>query len=310
MSTKDYSKITSLVFSGGGTKGVAYLGVLKRLRELKDDTDITLDVKRVICVSIGCVFGLVLLLNYEYEEIEEEILNKDLTLLQDIKVSNFLSRYGLDSGKNMIRWIETLIIKKGLPQDITFAQLYNHTRKHYQVLAANLNKHRFTMFDHVCTPHVKVTDAIRMSIAIPFVFTKTIYKGDVHVDGGLISNFPMYLVENDIPEVLGIRLVSVDEKQMSDIDNKIDDITDFCVNVMSCFMTHREQQSVQANKYSDYTMLVNTGNLTNTIKFDMDYSTKTELIRRGYEGADEYFKSRKERVKLQKEKMVTYDKEI
>lgn len=301
------SKITSLVFSGGGTKGVAYLGVLKRLRELKDDTDITLDVKRVICVSIGCVFGLVLLLHYEYEEIEEEIMNKDFTSLQDIKVSNFLSRYGLDSGKNMIKWIETLIIKKGLPLDITFAQLYNHTRKNYQVLATNLNKHRLTIFDHVCTPHVKITDAIRMSIAIPFVFTKTVYKGDVHVDGGLISNFPMYLVEDDIPEVLGIRLVSVDEK--SDIDNKVEDIMGFCVNVMSCFMTHREQESIQSNKYSDYTMLVNTGDLTTTIKFDMDCFTKLDLIRRGYEGADEYFKKRRVQVKLQKEKMVSYDKE-
>lgn len=305
----DKGRISTIVLSGGGSKGVAYLGVLKRLKELDSDEDIIVDVKRVICVSIGCLFGLVLMLNYEYEEIEEEILEKDLTLLQDIKVSRFVSRYGLDSGKKIMRWIETLIIKKGLSKDITFGELYKHNQKHYQVLATNLNKHRFTVFDYISTPGIKITDAIRMSIAIPFVFTKSMYKGDVHVDGGLISNFPIYLVEDDIPNVLGVRLVSMDESIISNIDNKVGDITEFCVNVMSCFMVHREQQSVQANKYAEYTMLVCTGDLTNAIKFDMDTSTKLGLIRRGYEAAEEYFKQRKERVKLQKEKMVVNDKE-
>lgn len=303
------SKITSLVFSGGGSKGIAYLGVLKKMEELKGDMDIEIDVKRVICVSIGCLFGLVLMLNYDYTEIEEEILEKDLKSLQDIKVSNFVSRYGLDSGKNIVRWIETLIIKKGLSKDTTFSELYNHTQKQYQVLATNLNKHKFTIFDHINTPNVKVTDAIRMSIAIPFIFTKVMYNGDVHVDGGLISNFPMYLVEKDIPEVLGVRLIAhgaLDES-MTHIDNKVSDITEFCVNVMSCFMAHREQQSVQSNKYAEYTMLVGTGDLTNTIKFDLDNTTKSNLIQLGYEAADMYFKQRKERVKLQK--MVSIDKD-
>jgi predicted acylesterase/phospholipase RssA len=300
-----------VVFSGGGTKGVAYIGVLKKLRELEkeNNSNLRIDIKRIICVSIGCLFGLVLLLNYDYEEIEEEIMEKDFKLLQDIKISNFVSKYGLDSGKNIIRWIETLIIKKGLSKDITFLDLYEYTQKQYTILATNLNKHKLTTFNYIHTPNVKVTDAIRMSTSIPFVFTKMIYKGDVHVDGGVISNFPMHLVEDDIPNVLGIRLISMDEKTLDGIDNKVDDITGFCVNVMSCFMAHREKQSVQSNKYADYTMLVRTGDLTNTIKFDMDLSTKRGLIDRGYTAADLYFKQRKERVELQKEKMVCNNKE-
>lgn len=294
--------ITSLVLSGGGTKGIAYLGVLKRMSELKDDKDITIDVKRVVCVSIGCLFGLVLLLNYEYEEIEEEILQKDFKSLQELKVSNFVAHYGIDSGRNIIGWIETLIIKKGLSKDVTFVELFNHTGKQYQVLATNINKHKITIFDHITTPNVMVTNAIRMSISIPFVFASTMYKGDVHVDGGLINNFPMYLIEDDIPAVLGVRLVSMDESVINTIDNKVSNITEFCINLMSCFMAHREQQSIQTNKYSEYTMLIPTGDLINTLKFDMDMATKLDLVRRGYEAADKYFTQRKEREKIKKEK--------
>jgi predicted acylesterase/phospholipase RssA len=303
--------ITSVVFSGGGTKGVAYLGVLKKLRELQKENNpnVKIDIKRVVCVSIGCLFGLILLLNYEYEEIEEEIMEKDFKLLQDIKITNFVSKFGLDSGKNIIRWIETLIIKKGLSKDITFGELYKCIPKQYTILATNLNKHKCTEFDHIHTPNIKVTDAIRMSTSIPFVFTRITYNGDVHVDGGLISNFPMHLVEDDIPNVLGVRLVSMEENALNNIDNKVEDITEFCVNVMSCFMAHREKQSVESNKYADYTMLVCTGDLSNTIKFDMDSSTKRELIDRGYNAADMYFKQRNGRVKLQKEKMVGNNKE-
>lgn len=302
--------IKSLVFSGGGTKGVAYLGVLKKIRELREDQHISIEATRIVCVSIGCLFGLVLTLDYDYDEIEEEILNKDFKHLQDIKVSNFATKYGLDSGDNFVSWIETLLIKKGYDKNTTFEELYETTKKHFQVLTTNLNKHAFTFFDYKETPKAKVTDAIRLSVSIPFVFTSHLYEGDVHVDGGLISNFPMYLVEDDIPNVLGIRLVSMEESSNS--HRKVDNITDFCINVMSCFMTHREQQSVEANMYKDYTMLVKTGDLTNTINFDMSLPNKRELIMRGYTAADNYFKQRREmtmRLHLQKQKMVDNNKE-
>ena len=67
------SKIDTLVCSGGGAKGIAYIGVIKYLDELKekrlneekkDDFDENkciypkIDIKRITCVSVGCFMGL------------------------------------------------------------------------------------------------------------------------------------------------------------------------------------------------------------------------------------------------------------
>lgn len=204
--------IDTLVCSGGGTKGIAYIGVIKyldRLKKLrlieeldKKDSYIypKIDIKKITCVSVGCFMGLLYTLNYNSEELEEIIYNIDFEDLSDIKIRNFLQKYGLESGKKLIEWLGTFLIKKGYNQDITFSQLYKKTGIHLQILASNVNKYTLGIFDYEKTPKLKVLKAIRMSISIPFLFSAEKYKGDIYVDGGLVANHPMYFFKDDMEE--------------------------------------------------------------------------------------------------------------
>ena len=49
-------KIDTLVLSGGGVKGIAYVGVFKKLRELK------VEIKEICSVSVGSMMGLLYVL--------------------------------------------------------------------------------------------------------------------------------------------------------------------------------------------------------------------------------------------------------
>jgi NTE family protein len=273
------AKIHTLVLSGGGVKGIAYCGVIKKLEELQGSM---IDIKKVCCVSVGSIFGLAYVLGYRHDEIKDELLNKNFAQFKDIKLANFFTMYGLDSGNNIMSWVETLMLKKGCSNAATFNDLYARTNIHMQVLATNLNKQTFAVFDHIQTPDVKLTTAIRLSISIPFVFAAQRYLGDVHVDGGVLDNYPIHLVEEDLPNVLGIRLVAERIE-----DNKIEDMNAYVANVMSCLISQRHTSMKE--KYKKYTMLVQTGSKNQTVNFALTRQEKLRLIKAGYEAADRYF---------------------
>lgn len=278
------SKISTLLLSGGGLRGIAYCGVFKRLHELNAQKVISLDVKKVAGVSAGSIFGLGYVLGYSPEEMEEEVLNKNFNMLKDVKISNLIKKYGIDSGNNMISWIETMLIKKGFDRNITFEELYNKNPIELMIFATNLNNYNFTVFNHINTPHVKVTKAIRCSISIPLVFTAEIYDNNIHVDGGVVNNYPIHYFESN--DLLGIKLVSHGEKIHEDKNHPIKDIYSYVFNVISCFLVQREKQthSKQAN-----TIYVHTEGMNHTVNFSISLEDKKQLIEDGYNATKEYF---------------------
>ena len=295
-------EINILDFSGGGVKGISYIGVLKCLNELQikrkqleeqsdfdnDSCNIPkIDIKHICCVSAGSIIGLFYILGYTFEEMYYEIMNTNLENLRDFRFKNFINKYGLDSGKNIVNWMETLIIKKGYSKDITFKELYDKSGIHYQVLASNLNKYKHTAFDYKKTPNVKITRAIRMSISIPFIFTIEKYNGDIHVDGGLINNYPIKLFEENLENTLGIKLIAKGESN-DNVYEEIEDINSYIFHIMKCFMI---QKTTLVCKYEPHTICIETETVTHSINFSLTELEKISLIDIGYNTTCKYFNS-------------------
>jgi NTE family protein len=285
------TKINTLVISGGGIRAISYLGVFKKLEELqKNNTQFEINIKTLCAVSAGSLIGLLYILGYNAVEMHDEVLGLKLQNMKDIKFINFISKYGLDSGANLISALEGLIIKKGFNKNVTFLELYNKTGIDFQVMATNLNKYCFTRFNFLNTPEVLVTDAIRMSISIPFIFTINKYQNDIHVDGGLIDNFPIKLFEDCLDNVLGIKLVSHGELTSHIVNEKIDDIESYIYHALSCYMIQKEKQTTMSEKYQAHTIFIHTENITQTVNFSLSPNDKKKLIDIGYRAADNYFK--------------------
>jgi predicted acylesterase/phospholipase RssA len=271
-----------LVLSGGGAKGIAYCGVFKYL-----DEHAMIDYIKQICgVSIGSIFGLLLILGYTADDISEEILNKRFSELKNIKLSHLFTKYGIDSGKQISQWLETLMIVKGYSKDTTFKELYRKTGIHFQVCASNINRCTMTIFDYITTPNVKVTKAIRMSIGIPLLFTAQRFNGDIHVDGGIINNYPIQMFNDCLDTVLGVRLMS-----SSDEYKKIDGLDKYIYTVFSCFMRQRDALIVEDVRYNPRTIKVVVNE--STINFDIDIDTIQNLINIGYNSASDFFQNLK-----------------
>ena len=286
--------IDTLLCSSGGVRGISFIGVIKKLEEIQIKKGLecevpNIDIKCVCGVSVGSMIGLFYVLGYTSEEMTEEIHKVRLDKLKDIKFMNFIGKYGLDSGISLMNWVDGLVIKKGFDKNITFKELYSRTNIDFQVVAANVNKYTLTNFNYETTPETKVTDAVRMSISIPFVFTMNRFEGDVYVDGALIDSYPIYLFKDKLDSVLGMKLTSNGELPDDKVDEKIDNIESFVYHVMACFIVQRDRKTTTSEEYKDHTVYINTEGITQTINFNLDHNQKDKLIEMGYKACERFF---------------------
>jgi NTE family protein len=281
--------INTLLLSGGGIKGISYCGVLKKIHELMESgsENVKIDIKTICCISVGCLFGLVYTIGYKYEEIEDEIMSKNFAHLKDVKISNLLRQFGLDSGENIMSWIETMMIKKGYYKTTTFKELYERTGINLKIITTNLNRYTQTIFDKDSEPEYEVLSAIRMSISVPFIFTIKKYNEDIHVDGGLIDNYPIHLFKEEIDNVLGIHLSNIKKT-----NNKIQirDIDKYIFNVFYCLLVNKDLHYYNNTIFKDKTITIDTElEIGNTMNFDLSIDEKRRLIKIGYDTVDKYF---------------------
>lgn len=281
-------EINKLVFSGGGIRGLVFIGVIKKLEELikYNDKKVLININSISAVSAGSVIALMYLLGYSYIEMLEISLTKNFDSLKDIKIMDFINKYGLDSGNNVISWFSELMIKKNIKNDITLKEFYNKTNINFQIITSNLNRYCLKNFNYIDTPNVKVLDAIRMSISIPLVFTKKLYEDEIHVDGGLINNYPIEVFEDNLDNVLGFKLIS-SKKKIKEY-NDINDIQSFIYNIFGCYQL---QKKTKQEKYKHCTVYIDTKELTNSLDFNITPFKKNQLIQIGYSSIDEYLKT-------------------
>ena len=300
-------EINKLAFSGGAIKGVAYVGVFKKIEVLiherilaessdnfdSEKCDIPIfNIKTICAVSVGSIFSLIYLLKYTYAEMLEEVLTRKFDSLKDIRIMNFVSKYGLDSGAYLISWIESLMKRKNVDPSITMKDLYELTNVDFQVMATNLNKYCYKKFNYIDTPDIKVLDAIRMSISVPFLFTINEFEGDIHVDGGLIDNYPIRMFDKDLDNFLGFKLINHGEMDNHNVDERIDDIESYIYHILSCYVVQKEKHTTRTEDYKNCTVYIHTEDITQSVNFSLTAIEKNRLIDIGYKSVTNFFNNK------------------
>jgi len=190
-----------LLFSGGGMRVIAYLGVLKVLEQHS-----LLKYVREFCgVSAGAFVSLMLALNYSLKTIQRFCFEYDFSTVRTLEpetVLEFTETFGLDSGERLQILIEKVLYHKKLPAKTTFKSLPN-----LRVWASDLQNSALIEFSSTKTPDIEIAFAIRASMAFPvyFVPLKHPVTGHLLADGGIYDNFPMLsLTQKEQEETIGV----------------------------------------------------------------------------------------------------------
>lgn len=178
--------IKNIIFSGGGFKGWAYIGSIRALNEVLPFKDI----KQVIGVSVGAIFGVFYLLKLDHTYLLNYLLNIDIKKYYDIDLDSFLTNQSILRGKKIKHIILTV-----MKQDFTFQELYNKTGIKFTTCAFNITSCKLDYFDYISNPDLKVADAIMASCALPVLFPAYKIGDNFYYDGGMCNNCPCNLVD-------------------------------------------------------------------------------------------------------------------
>ena len=267
-----------LIFSGGGVKGVAHIGVLNALYDLGYLNQF----HTFACASVGTLIASLYLIGYDPKELWEFIKKFDLSKIRCLNVLNFFENLGLDCGKNLDYVIKRLISAKGHKEDITLGELFQKTKKKLILTTVCINTKQTYYISHETHPFLPLHKAIRMSISIPIYYTPVEHHGKFFIDGGCIDNYPIHIFEKELSNVLGIHL------SFSPItEEKIDNLETFLLNVVQCLLIGVNFNSIKG--YESYTIEINT-DCVNFIDFDLNINKKQQLYDLGWKAIMDFVK--------------------
>ena len=183
-----------LVFCGGGTRCLTFLQTLVdlenagRLRHVNDYWG----------TSAGALIASLLAISKSPMKVKQTMFSADYTKFRDMDVGNLLSlgtTWGLDDGRSLTRELERMINElEPEGKDKTMADL-----KTLHIVVSDLNLREMLVVDSTTFPTVRIVDAIRASMCLPFFFRPYVnpVNGHYWVDGALRANFPWMLLPND-----------------------------------------------------------------------------------------------------------------
>lgn len=275
-----------LVLSGGGTKGVIYIGVFKALEEFK----ILDNIHTFSTSSVGALICSIYLIGYTVKEMEEFIYLFDLKKLtcidsfNDISPNNLFSNMGLDDGENIHKIFNKLLKAKGLKENITLLELYQINKKKFITTTVCLNTRSIEYISYETYPNLRVSDAVRMTTSVPLYYTPVIYNDKYYIDGSCIDNYPICEFKDNIEEVIGIYLNS---------DYEYYSIKNFKEYFLSILQTLSDGFVYNSTRgFDKYTIIIKTK--IGFLQFELSKENKNSLINLGYEKTTEYFKKIKE----------------
>lgn len=219
--------VRTLVFAGGGVRGLAFVGALQVLRDEKgiDFGARTPKLDTVSGVSVGTLFALMIVLGYTVAEItgiasimrQSDVMDTDPVRLLSGELS-------LDSGEKLKARVESLLSKRGFQADVTFAQLFASTGVSLHVAVTDLTDASVVHITEKSHPTLSVVTAMVASMTLPLVYPPVLSpNGHLWIDGGVMENFPMTRYN---PETL----LGFDFKIL--IDCKVDTLLNYITRVM------------------------------------------------------------------------------
>ncbi|WP_186575814.1 patatin-like phospholipase family protein [Aquibacillus kalidii] len=287
------------VFSGGGVKAYAFLGAIKVLEEKGYSFN------RVAGTSAGAVMAGFIAAGYRVDEIidvfeeidlekflDEPWIGKYLPFLKWLKLYFSL---GLYKGEFIEQWLYEKFAQKNV---YTFSDLPEDRLK---VVASDLTMGRIVVFPDdlerfygINPANFPVSRAIRMSVSIPYFFKPGKIKNYLHgksilVDGGLLSNFPVWVFDNEknvkTRPLLGMQLSEkIGRLPASNIKNAID-----MVHAIVTTMRKAHDARYISKKDAADIMFLPVKNVDAT-NFSLDKESKNKLIDLGKKQAIDFLK--------------------
>ncbi|MCL6638521.1 MAG: patatin-like phospholipase family protein [Firmicutes bacterium] len=307
MATKAYA-----VFEGGGVKAFGIAGALFEAERLGYTWE------NVAGTSAGAMIAALIAAGYTALEIKELIYSLDMKKFKD---GNWLERIphigpplnlwlngGLYLGAHLEKWMEELLAAKGVK---TFGDLVLQDqagdplfRYRLVIIATDVTKRKLLKlpqdisFYNISPDRLKVSAAVRMSASLPFFYEpyRLKYYGQngrqitsYIVDGGVLSNFPVWIFDSGSPPLLptiGFKIVEPEDLNSNGRYTALDLLKSI---VFTMLEAHDKQFELDPKSRVRTISIPSLG--VKTTDFDQVHEWRERLFQAGVEAAARFFGS-------------------
>jgi NTE family protein len=296
------------VFEGGGVKGIGLVGALEEMEAAGWEW------RMVAGTSAGAIVAALVAAGYRATELRGILEELDYRKFKDEsfidrvpfvgQAASLLFEKGIYEGDYFESWIRQLLEQKGVK---TFADLrakdahplYAHR---LQVLVSDITESRILVLpsglEHYRIPAdgYEVARAVRMSMSIPFFFEPVRSAGHYFVDGGMLSNFPVWLFDRQPEEpgagdppprcpTFGFKLVEPNDAA----PNEIDSIIDYIKALVTTMLESHDKQHVEDADFLRTIAIPTVG--VRTTEFSLTAEKRTRLYESGRAAARAFLRT-------------------
>jgi NTE family protein len=307
-----------LVLEGGGVKGIGLAGAYAVLREEG------FKVENVAGTSAGAITAAFIAADAPPEELKELVVSLDFRRFQDTawedklpvidRTASILLDLGIYEGKFFYEWIKGELEKRGIR---TFGDLVRDAseedlryRYKLQVIASDVTERRLLVLPRdasrlgVKPDDLEVAYAVRMSMSIPIFFEPVRHQnaetGEEHVivDGGMLSNFPVWLFDcppGEEPEWPTLGMLLVEPKPREHLGKRIEPprkqqgvgaLIDYLKSMAQTMMAAHDRLYIEQADYARTVAIPTLG--VGTTEFDITRERALKLYESGREATAKF----------------------
>jgi NTE family protein len=296
------------VFEGGGVKGIALAGAVSAALNRG------FQFKQVAGTSSGSIVAAFLVAGYNGNELKQMISETPFhsflkrSWIYNVKyvgpAVRLLTKKGLYSGEALEAWVTSKLAAKKLR---TFGDLEPNQLR---IVASDISHGKLLVLPDDIEQYgidprkFSIAKAVRMSTSIPYFFDPVTIRQSAHaartdptgstfvyiVDGGVLSNFPLWLfdsenIKGNISPTLGFSLVGKSSGHMYEIKDPFSMLQALFATMMEA---HDERYIEKHNRFR--TVKIPTLNV-HTTDFNISVERSEALYDAGYQAADEFLSS-------------------
>jgi NTE family protein len=316
-------RYVDLVFEGGGVKGIALVGAYSVLEERGYEP------QNMAGASAGAIVAALVAAGYtagelrgiiselDYDRFKDEALEDRFPLGKALSV---LKDLGIYEGEEFEGWMREMLEARDVR---TFGDLVRREdaelryRYKLQVIASDVTERRLLVLPRdapklgIADPDdIDVARAVRMSMSIPVFFEPVRFRnpqtGGEHliVDGGMLSNFPVWLFDADEPlwPTFGLKLVQNPEASIGEEipqpvrGGGVLEVISYLRSLVDTMMAAHDRLYIED---SDFDRTIAIGTLgVGTTEFDLSPQRAIALYESGRDAARRFLAARRERAEV------------
>ena len=185
--------IKHLILSGGGPAGIIQYSVLRYLN-LTNNWKYE-DLSSIYSTSIGCVTGLMILLNFDWKTMDDYLIKRPWEKIFNTNLNdyfNLMYAKGFFDINHIKKMIDPLLLSKDLDLNITMKELNDIYKIDYHIFTVDIYKMKSIDMNYETHGNYRLIDCIYMSCCFPIFMKPCFINDNLYLDGGILNNCPYY----------------------------------------------------------------------------------------------------------------------